>query len=776
MSTPDGNPVDSAGFSFYPNVSLQYLGMDPQTPANPSLLGGAKLVQSDGPMQTLTFLKDQHTLANRSQVVLNPSMPPLETNHQASVRLSDWQGQAPTPSRLISTNPTATLGTSSGGAAATLPIQLESRVVSMPNQQHHPAYLNQLRAPVATGPPQNQPKLQPEMKQLFGVLQNGPHPGGAHPSQSPMSFPRQGLPPGQTYAQPPQMGSSHHRMILPGGLKRPAVQQGGMNAGVWGGIQSDLSLGQPGLGGGRNSDGGLLARGMIGGLGANQYMAGLGAPQLEKGMTQFQGPSGLMSDAFNPSAAGKTGSKRRPSQQPNGGRSSKKKRAAGQAQTQAADAQIAQNEKAKSMFSGIQPRIGPTLTTQANLDSDAVRRISMSLLSGVPAAVNMALNSLSVLSYHGMSITSADEGRIIAALCHVIGRGLNGQKTHMTPEPRKPLTLDKNWWWDEVLGLFAEKDATKETLNWGICAANVLRNIALGGKNGQMGSFVPFGPRVVKCLEAREREPCPAHNELVLNVVEAVAVIGGKVDVVSEKSSCDPLVMMLSKLFGDRNAPLRLRIAAAGAIMSLMENTNYKKSIIPVISSPGSSFNEGLRSMLQSPEEMAKEAVEDEVQGELGFVDLVMPAPMNPLDKEVFVWRLRADAVACAAKMCENLCRLRDPDGAEVVTRNSPIMRGILNLATAQKIRSLLARKGTMGDSHHPFAISARNSLRKAERSAVNVVTFIASMPKYSPYLRPYEPELIEIAFSNTMQSSLMARILAMIQKNCPDVDPVKAS
>lgn len=188
----------------------------------------------------------------------------------------------------------------------------------------------------------------------------------------------------------------------------------------------------------------------------------------------------------------------------------------------------------------------------------------MSLLSGVPAAVNMALNALSLLSFHGTPLPLVEQTKIVTALCRVIDRCLNKRDPPMLLLPRKPPELEQRFWWeDEAEGLLSQSEHCTDEVMWAVCTSNVLRNMTIAGKPGQMGNFASVGSRVVKCLE--KRDSAHVWNEMALNMMEMVQGMGGKVDPVGEKGDCKPLVEALLKLLSERSAPLRLRTASAGA-------------------------------------------------------------------------------------------------------------------------------------------------------------------------------------------------------------------
>lgn len=200
----------------------------------------------------------------------------------------------------------------------------------------------------------------------------------------------------------------------------------------------------------------------------------------------------------------------------------------------------------------------------------------MSLLSGVPAAVNMTLNSLSLLSFHGFPLPPADQTKLVAALCRVIDRSFARRPPPMLLEAQKSPQLEKRFWWEEEEeGLIANLDHPPETVMWGICASNVLRNMVVSGRQGELGNFSMVGPRVLKCLI--KRDGSFGFNEMALNMLETVQGMEGKADPVGVKGDCTLLVDALVKHMRDNQTPLRLRTASAGSIIVFLLNHFYIK-------------------------------------------------------------------------------------------------------------------------------------------------------------------------------------------------------
>lgn len=96
---------------------------------------------------------------------------------------------------------------------------------------------------------------------------------------------------------------------------------------------------------------------------------------------------------------------------------------------------------------------------------------------------------------------------------------------------------------------------------------------------------------------------------------------------------------------------LTLSYPIPGAFGSLVGSVNHRDAAFQVVSSLEETLRNGIRSLLQCSNEVARKCADDEAEGEMGFVDLILPEPMKDFEKDLLAWRLQSDAISAGAKV-----------------------------------------------------------------------------------------------------------------------------
>ncbi|KAK9829885.1 hypothetical protein WJX72_008463 [[Myrmecia] bisecta] len=313
---------------------------------------------------------------------------------------------------------------------------------------------------------------------------------------------------------------------------------------------------------------------------------------------------------------------------------------------------------------------GPTMTLkeleQQRKQQQQMRDLQVALRSRQPPAVNWACNVLSVLAFQARpELRLAKHPGLLDAILEVLRYSLDPRPLHVRMEVSSrvsssastlPPGTPQGWWWEED-GLLSSRPRDPDKLQWAVCVSNIVRNLAITPDNAPPLAEPVSVEVVLNSLDKCVHKPCPALNELAINLLDAMRQIGPSVCLSAlNEAIARRLLCLLGSLMEYGLMPLRVRIAAAGALIGLTQGQQNSTVLLSMAEARQPPLLRHLVDLLSTPADAARQAAQANLDGDCGPIPGMEGNPTKA-SPQAASEVLQAEAVHTAAQAFAELAQ-----------------------------------------------------------------------------------------------------------------------
>eukprot|EP00877_Chromochloris_zofingiensis_P009359 jgi/Chrzof1/4677/Cz14g22140.t1 len=238
------------------------------------------------------------------------------------------------------------------------------------------------------------------------------------------------------------------------------------------------------------------------------------------------------------------------------------------------------------------------------------------------------------------------------------------------------------------------------------------------------------------------------------------------------------LLLELSRLLDPLTADvhLKLKAAAADAFAQLMLCPGSSRLYLSMLQDLDCPYLEAAVDLLSTCEEDATSAVEAELQGALGFLDMHVEnaADISSKQRRLLVLHMQAQAVAAGARMLHAALRMEAPDGGLVTGCIAAQPRAVQLLvsvavrrrpAYAAELKATGSKASSMLHTKNPFLLSVHtHHLKEAAYSAAYALLCLSTNEPGKRALQAYEQDLCCEVLSGCENIAVLSKVLRCIQ------------